>query len=104
LRLNAAVEKHALRGWKITLPQSNAQIVDEKHNPDSLAKVALRRVFEFRVPLEWLSAPLASGDAPVELIRLRFSLWHDHLPVDALPLEGWIDLPLVSEDELLAMS
>jgi alpha-amylase/alpha-mannosidase (GH57 family) len=102
LRLEAVVEDHALRRWNIT--QSGKPLADDAHNPDSLAKVALGRVFEFRVPLEWLSAPMTSKDAKVELIRLRFSLWHDNLPVDALPLEGWIELPLVSEDELLAMA
>jgi alpha-amylase/alpha-mannosidase (GH57 family) len=102
LRLEAVVEKHKLRRWNIA--QSDKQIADDKNNPHTLAKVALRSVFEFCVPLEWLSAPLANGDAAVELTRLRFSLWHDNLPVDALPLEGWIDLPLVSEDELMAMA
>jgi len=33
-------------------------------------------------------------------IRLRFSLWRDQLPLDALPLEGWLELRLVSEEEL----
>ena len=33
-------------------------------------------------------------------IRLRFALWRDHLPVDSLPLEGWIDLYAVAEEEL----
>jgi len=102
LRLEAVVEKHKLRRWNIA--QSGKPMVDDAHNPEALAKVALRRVFEFCLPLEWLSAPLAKGDAAVELTRLRFSLWHDNLPVDALPLEGWIDLPLVSEDELMAMA
>jgi hypothetical protein len=27
-------------------------------------------------------------------------LWQNRLPVDALPVEGWIELHLVSEEEL----
>ncbi len=33
-------------------------------------------------------------------IRLRFAIWREHLPVDSLPLEGWIDLHAVAEEEL----
>jgi hypothetical protein len=33
---------------------------------------------------------------------LRFSLWQNRLPVDALPVEGWIELQLVSEMEMAA--
>jgi len=31
---------------------------------------------------------------------LRFAIWSEHLPVDALPLEGWIDLFALPEEEL----
>jgi hypothetical protein len=37
-------------------------------------------------------------------LRLRFSLWQNHLPVDALPLEGWMELELLAEEDLLAVS
>jgi len=35
-------------------------------------------------------------------LRLRFSLWENQLPMDALPLEGWIELQLVGESDLAA--
>jgi hypothetical protein len=35
-------------------------------------------------------------------IRLRLSLWQNRLPVDALPLEGWIELHLLEEGELMS--
>jgi hypothetical protein len=35
-------------------------------------------------------------------LRLRFSLWQNQLPVDALPLEGWMELELLAEEDLLA--
>jgi hypothetical protein len=38
------------------------------------------------------------------LLRLRFSLWQNRLPVDALPLEGWIELRLLSEQDLAALA
>jgi hypothetical protein len=79
------------------------------------------RNFEFRLPLSWLLATpgssLSSGHnhnsdigaqpkpgaepiPPTSRLKLRFSLWQNRLPVDALPVEGWIELQLVSEGEL----
>jgi hypothetical protein len=73
------------------------------------------RNFEFRLPLSWLLAapgsaaspeaaadhkPGAAAVPPTSQLRLRFSLWHNRLPVDALPMEGWIELQLLSEGEL----
>jgi hypothetical protein len=74
--------------------------------------VALLRNFEFRLPLAWLQAiPLeidkvrgAKGSDHLTVrLRLRFSLWQNQLPIDALPVEGWIDLELLAEDDLLAL-
>ena len=75
-------------------------------------RVALARNFEFRLPLSWLlAAPLdlqkvrgpQSSDLLTTRLRLRFSLWKNRLPVDALPLEGWIELELLTEEDLLAI-
>src|SRR5271157_3281898 len=57
-------------------------------------EVALAEIFEFRIPFELIGAQQGSR------IRLRFSIWHEHLPVDSLPLEGWIDLLALPEEEL----
>jgi hypothetical protein len=35
-------------------------------------------------------------------LRLRFGLWRDRLPLDALPVEGWIELRVAPEEELQA--
>ena len=76
-------------------------------------RVALARNFEFRLPLSWLlAAPLElqkvrgpkSSEFLTTRLRLRFSLWKNRLPVDALPVEGWIELELLGEDDLIAVS
>ncbi len=75
-------------------------------------KLALLRNFEFKLPLAWLLAvpadPSAAGRkagastiAATSRLRLRFSLWANRLPVDSLPMEGWIELQVVSEGDLL---
>jgi hypothetical protein len=33
-------------------------------------------------------------------IRLRFAIWRDQLPADSLPVEGWIDLYALAEEEI----
>jgi len=96
-----------MQSWKVT--QSETVVADSTDAKD--ARVALVRNFEFRLPLTWLlAAPLEidkvrgpkSPDVPTVRLRLRFSLWQNHLPVDALPVEGWIDLELLAEEDLLA--
>ena len=37
-------------------------------------------------------------------LRLRFSLWQNGLPADALPLEGWMELPLLHREDLTTHS
>jgi hypothetical protein len=110
LRLDVGVEGRKLITWKVegleeTSPASSI-------GAEGDAKVALLRNFEFGLPLSWLLATPASGESsrPVGTVaipsasklRLRFGLWQNRLPVDALPLEGWIELQLVSEAELAA--
>ena len=111
LRLDAAVDKGRLQSWKVTAGAGKA--VADSTDAKDLARVALVRNFEFRLPLTWLlAAPLAidkvrgptSSDVLTTRLRLRFSLWQNHLPVDALPVEGWIDLELLAEEDLLAVS
>jgi hypothetical protein len=109
--LDAAVDGGRLQSWKVT--EGAGKAVADSTDARDLARVALVRNFEFRLPLTWLlAAPLGidkvrgptSSDVLTTRLRLRFSLWQSHLPVDALPVEGWIDLELLAEDDLLAMS
>ena len=111
LRLDAAVIGGHMQSWKVTLGKDQA-MADSTESKD-IARVALDRNFEFRVPLTWLlAAPLGidkvrgpnTSDALTVRLRLRFSLWQNHLPVDALPLEGWMDLELLAEEDLMAAS
>ena len=97
-------------GWQVGT-EKPPQILASSDKAGGEAKVAFGRNFEFRLPLPLLAA------APVPVVRasekkasfatkvrVRFSLWKDHLPADALPLEGWIELQLLSEDELMALA
>jgi hypothetical protein len=109
LRLGAEVDGGRMQSWKVTQGKDKA-VADSTASGD-IARVALVRNFEFRLPLTWLlAAPLQmdkvrgpkSSDLLTVRLRLRFSLWQNHLPVDALPVEGWIELELLTEEDLLA--
>jgi alpha-amylase/alpha-mannosidase (GH57 family) len=54
------------------------------------------RSFEFKLPFEVVGAKLGST------LRLKFSVWRERLPIDALPIEGWIELTVTPEDDLEA--
>jgi alpha-amylase/alpha-mannosidase (GH57 family) len=101
LRLNAEVVNAKIADWKI--------FDDGEQLPRDRAAIALERNFEFKLPLALLYAlPPQSSDgawSPVATkIRLRFSIWQNRLPIDALPVEGWMELQLLPEDEMLALS
>ena len=114
LRLDAAVHDQKIAEWKIDGIQELSSASASRNGEN--AKLALLRNFEFRLPLSWLLAnPVATEGSPqgptqqkaaaiptASRVKLRFSLWMNRLPVDALPMEGWIELQLLSEPELTA--
>src|SRR5215471_10176881 len=114
LRIAADVNRRRLQEWKIENGVAE-KVLASSAEADEHVRLALLRNFEFKLPLAWLLATPASpspgrtaerklGAAPIAAtskLRLRFSLWQNRLPVDSLPLEGWVELQVASEGELL---
>jgi hypothetical protein len=109
LRLNATIESRTLSSWNVSEPDSAETVVTTNEG----VAVALARSFEFKMPLALLLAvPVASsagnsrGSSTLAAtkLRVRFSIWQNRLPVDALPVEGWIELHLLSEEDLMSVS
>ena len=114
LRLEAAANAGKLAEWKVESGVAEKVLASSKQ-PDEHVAVALLRNFEFKLPLTWLLAvpnpgptepttarnPGATAITATSKLRLRFSLWQNRLPADSLPLEGWIELHVLSEGELL---
>jgi alpha-amylase/alpha-mannosidase (GH57 family) len=109
LRLDASVKAGRIESWKIT-PEKNKSVA-EPTDSEEIPRLALLKNFEFRVPLtRLLAAPLdmekvrgsQASDLLTVRLRLRFSLWQNQLPIDALPVEGWMELELLAEEDLLA--
>jgi hypothetical protein len=96
-RLVADAEGHKLQRWVLTNGEERHRLAsfsaDDGANVNGV-DVALDQIFEMRVPFALIGATEGSR------VRLRFAIWREHLPVDALPLEGWIDLHALPEEEL----
>ena len=109
LRLDVRVEAGKSPSWRVSSADEEKPVATSEQ-PSEEVKIALQRNFEFKLPLAWLLArPVASsaavaGNPVTTLLRLRFSLWQNRLPVDALPLEGWIGLRLLTEADLTALA
>ena len=112
LRLEVVVRERRIVAWQVSDPEEKeTDPVPDLDLPEGEVKLALVKNFEFGLPLSWLLATPVSWDSrreqpsvPVATrLRVRFSLWENRLPVDALPLEGWIELQLLSESSLAAM-
>jgi len=110
LRIDATIAGQKLQSWKIA-NEGEQEVLSSSANPKNEASLALVRSFEFGLPLSWLlaspislSSSAAKNAAPVvKRLRLRFSLWQNGLPADALPPEGWIELQLLEEIDLEAL-
>jgi hypothetical protein len=58
-------------------------------------KASFEKVLRAKVPLSVLGAAL--GDT----LLLRFSIFRDQLPLDSLPTQGWMELPIIAEEQML---
>jgi alpha-amylase/alpha-mannosidase (GH57 family) len=90
-RLETDISGGRVRAW--TFGQNG----NSGAQPESI-RVSLESLFECRVPLELLQA------SPGAALRVRFLLWRDRLPLDALPQDGAIEVRLLPESELTALA
>ena len=101
-----------MRAWKVS--SGDDELLATSRHPVEEVTVALGRNFECKLPLAWpVTLPLSSSShsqndgasaMSASKLRLRFSLWQGGLPLDALPVEGWVELQLLSEQELMALA
>jgi len=87
LRLEADISGGMMRSWKLC---EDGQPVEQSEG----VKADIEAIFECQMPLKLLDA------AQSAVLRVRFSLWRDGLPLDALPQEGAIDIRVAPEIEL----
>jgi alpha-amylase/alpha-mannosidase (GH57 family) len=61
---------------------------------DGRMEFAVGRIFEARIPFE----PLGIGEG--DGLRFQFSLWEGGLPMDAIPQQGWLEMPTTDPAEV----
>jgi hypothetical protein len=86
-RLETDVSEGKVHSWKF------CENGNEHEQTDSI-RVGLESIFECQVPLSLLDG--AQGAT----FRIRFSVWRDGLPLDALPQEGAMEIHVAPESEL----
>lgn len=89
-RLQSDIAEGALEKWKF------CENGDEKQ-PGPGLRLVMDDILECQIPLADLKADQGTG------LRVRFSVWRDHLPLDTLPQEGSIEVRVVAENELSAV-
>jgi alpha-amylase/alpha-mannosidase (GH57 family) len=94
--LEAAVSQGTLGGWKLTKDGTRAPVATDRAPKG--AEVALGKVLELKLPMALLGAE--EGNT----FNLRFVLYRDLLPVDALPQEGSLEIQVAPEDVLIEMA
>jgi alpha-amylase/alpha-mannosidase (GH57 family) len=92
----AEVAQGALSGWKLRSDGTQAAVASERQPRG--AEVALGKVLEMKLPMALLGAEEGNR------FNLRFVLYRDRLPVDALPQEGSLEIQVAPEDVLLEMA
>ena len=97
-RLVVEAQRQNLLQWVLTNGNERNKLASYAANNGNTGtggvEVAIGEIFEMRVPFDLIGAQYGCR------IRLRFAVWRDQLPADSLPVEGWIDLNALTEEEL----
>ena len=113
LRLVSTVVSGVMVAWSVNVSGTDEIVASSADPTGKGIRLVVKRNFEFQMPLALLAADRSThpsdGQSKMETnsinrLRVRFSLFRNHLPIDALPVEGWIELHIVSETELMAMA
>jgi alpha-amylase/alpha-mannosidase (GH57 family) len=95
LRLDMELADGKLANWRL----HNGGIVDiASHEKPLGIEVALGKVLEMKFPMDLLGAK--EGNT----FNLRFVLYRDRLPIDALPQEGSLEIQVAPEDVLVEIA
>ncbi len=95
LRLDVHVADSAISSWSLH-GQDGPDLAGTSVPDNNTVMVNLFKNFVFQIPLVVLGAEIG------QTLHLRFSVWRDHLPLDALPVEGTLDIRVATEEEIQA--
>jgi alpha-amylase/alpha-mannosidase (GH57 family) len=69
--------------------------INRNASTSTLLRASFERLLRAKLPLSVLAA--AAGDT----LLLRFTIFSEQLPVDSLPAQGWMELPIIGEEQML---
>jgi alpha-amylase/alpha-mannosidase (GH57 family) len=97
-RLVVDAQGHKLQQWVLSNGDERnilaSYVAGDGSGATNDVEVAIGEIFEMRLPFLLIGAQSGSR------VRLRFTVWRDQLPADSLPVEGWIDLFALAEEEI----
>ena len=98
-RLEVTIKETQIVEWKMSVSKPG-EVLDVPVDKDSelSPELRLKKIFEFQVPLALMRAELGGK------LRVRAGVWRGGLPMDSIPGEGWMEIAVVSEQELSAMA
>ena len=94
MRLETKVSDAKILAWRLHPADAKTDIAWSDVADNNTVRVILRKTFEFQIAQALLGARRG------HTLHLRFSIWRDRLPADALPIEGTLDVAIVPEEEM----
>lgn len=95
-KFEITIADRRVAGWNVN--GSAASDHAALHSGEHLPEIRLGKILEFKLPLAAIRAK--AGD----VLRIRISVRRGGLPTDALPGNGWLELPIVAEEQLQALA
>lgn len=89
------VSSHTLISADLVVQSESSENGSRASGPGRELKASFEKVLRAKLALSVLGAKL--GDT----LLLRFSIFRDQLPVDSLPTQGWMELPIIAEEQML---
>lgn len=89
------VSDRALVTTDLIAQSENSENGNQANSLNRDLKASFEKVLRAKAPLLLLGAAL--GDT----LLLRFSIFRDQLPLDSLPTQGWMELPIIGEEQML---
>ncbi len=90
-RLEAELAQKQITGWK--LRKDDNAILASESEPKGI-EIAFGKILAIKLPMALVGAQQG------HTFNIRFVLYRDHLPIDALPQEGSMEIQIAPEDVL----
>ena len=104
LKITAPINHATLGEWTLaSITASSGDGQGEEEHPLDAAEAGIsvrwKKILEFQVPLKLLGVRIGTHQQS-QRVNFRCAAWKNKLPIDSLPLNGAVSIPVVEEEEL----